>query len=1512
MAALSFDSVIEDKDLLATLKRDAKAMSAFTEGAVADFQKVDDQVKKTAKGMELITEKTRGKKILDLSAQERSLLGFNQKLERTQREMGVTFTRASRDTLGFSSSFNASIDSAARSYQRFAGTAATETANISSSFKQLAGAAIGLSAAGALAQLPGQIVKVRGEFQNLEIAFTTMLGNKAKADKLMSEVVQLAATTPFGLKDAAAATKQLLAYGSASTEVIKELRMLGDVAAGVGAPIQDLTYLYGTLRAQGRAYAVDIRQFAGRGIPIYEELARVLGVATKEVRDLVEQGRVGFKDVQQAFQNMAGEGGKFFNLMDAQSKSLAGLSSQLSDAVNIMFNDMGRAQEGFLATTLRGAIGLVQNYERIIDALKVTVAMWGAYKAAVLLAAAATRANLIITEAMAVQQSLAAASGITLSAAQARAAATTVLLQRAQMSLNATMLANPYILAATALAGLIAYFAVYQRDISAVDAAQQRVANSAKAIGGEVAAEQAKVNTLVAEIKGLNNNRDKQAEKIRELIALNPSLLSGITAENIATKQGTVAIEQYIQAKARQLEIQQLEKEAIESQQRQGDLKKNGADLGFFDYIAAGLLTQYTQDTKKAFELKDDLTNKEIEKEKKIQEAIYGKIEAIAAVDAEVKKSGLSEDAAAKKTEQYYTDQIEALQKERAAKAENHAQYKKYTKDIEDLERKRAAITGKLSKEEKAAAKEMEKRGPMGSVAYWEYVKNAAEELLNKTPADNTKLVTARKQALVSAEAELEEARRKIATRSFEEEVEYKKKQYELYNAWVLRYGKESADAQFADLKTQGDGYAKYLQAEIDKLKSIADFTPLKDKDAERLSFLTGELDRHTGKESAMDLFKKSVDDAKTSSESLTETLIRLRTIQNNLGTPVNTDDYEKAKLVAEEIAKAERERARNLTAYVQSIEGSAAKELEITTHYNDLRAAVEAEYNAGRIKDRKKTLEQIDKSERDEITETKLRAVEGTKAFRDLNIQTALTGEAALKDRVDKERSALHELEIANLQYTDRYKEQVERVKAATKDLADYNKAKFQDLADSISSLGEAVSSLGGDSGSIVSMLGNLAAGVGKVNTALDKNKEATKSGETNYQGYIQAAQTAVQLVGMVIQASKERKRAEAEYYNAIMQFESEYALALNKRIRLQAVDDENMFVMDYQGRIDAGVKAYQDAQKRYLDAVERVASEGKAKSDQKNKVDWGKVGSGAASGAAAGAAFGPWGAAIGGVIGAAVGFFGGKKKKDVYTSIGDQFNGIIEVGSDGFKHLNKEMAQAALNSGLLDDKTKALVSTALAYADAMEEANDQIEGVLQDLVGSIGDDLKGALVDAFSAGEDSALAFKKVVANVIQGMITDLLYAQIFKSLFDDLEKDLKESASIGGDGVFTDDIIRFMQASGPAVEQFNEALAAAQAEAEKYGLDIYGNGKKPEAPKSMTGEVATISQQSANELNGSFNAMRITQAQMLVVTTNQLFELQRIATNTASIPELVQLSLQQLIYLRNLDQPLSRYAG
>lgn len=298
-----------------------------------------------------------------------------------------------------------------------------------------------------------ELINVRGQFQQLEIAFTTMLKSKEKADKLMAELVDIAAKTPFDLQGVASSAKQMLAYGSSAENVGDELVMLGNVAAGVGSQLSEIAYLYGTLRTQGRAYAVDIRQFAGRGIPIYEELAKVLGVTKDEVSGLVTEGKVGFKEVEQAFKNMTSASGIYYNLMEEQSKSLTGQLSNLGDAWDTMLNEIGKDTQGIASSGISAVKGLIENYETVGKVLIGLIATYGTYRTALMLVTVATSKHTMAEIAL----------------TNARVAA-----RKAQMLLNAAMLTNPYVAVATMVAGLVATMWALHDGTTEAEKAQER------------------------------------------------------------------------------------------------------------------------------------------------------------------------------------------------------------------------------------------------------------------------------------------------------------------------------------------------------------------------------------------------------------------------------------------------------------------------------------------------------------------------------------------------------------------------------------------------------------------------------------------------------------------------------------------------------------------------------------------------------------------------------------------------------------------------------------------------------------------------------------------------------------------------------------------------------------------------------------------------------------------------------------------------------------------------------
>lgn len=393
-----------------------------------------------------------------------------------------------------------------------------EGGSIDNLFGRLTKAAAAFSAGLSVKEIGQSIIKVRGEFQQLEVAFTTMLGSKEAADRLMSQMVETAATTPFDLQSVANGARQLIAYGTAADDVNETLVRLGNIAAGLSIPLNDLVYLYGTTMTQGRLYTEDLNQFTGRGIPMIRELSEVLGVAEDEVKGLVTEGRVGFPEVQKVIQNLTNEGGMFFNLMSEQSKTITGQISNIGDSFSQMFNEIGKQNEGIINEALSGISYLVENYESVGKAIVEMAASYGAYKAILITITGLQKAYSVVLQQSIVEKNLAAAAGITLSNAEALAASRTKLLQTAQAALNKTMLANPYVLAAAAVTALgygIYKLVTYQTEF---EKGQDRLNNALNESSKASLSEQRELARLKGELSSLTKGTNEYNEVKNKIV----------------------------------------------------------------------------------------------------------------------------------------------------------------------------------------------------------------------------------------------------------------------------------------------------------------------------------------------------------------------------------------------------------------------------------------------------------------------------------------------------------------------------------------------------------------------------------------------------------------------------------------------------------------------------------------------------------------------------------------------------------------------------------------------------------------------------------------------------------------------------------------------------------------------------------------------------------------------------------------------------------------------------------
>ena len=370
---------------------------------------------------------------------------------------------------------------------------------IEQAFSKVQSAAAAAAGAFSAKELVRNVLEVRGQFQQLEVAFTTMLGSADKANDLMSQLVRTAATTPFDLKSVSEGAKQLLAYGTQADEVNGTLIRLGDIAAGLSIPLNDLVYLYGTTMTQGRMFTQDLRQFQGRGIPIADELAKIFGVTKDKVGELVTAGKVGAAEVQQAIENMTNAGSRFGGLMEAQSHTITGQISNIEDAIDSMFNDIGKANEGVINDALGGVSYLVEHWKEIGQIVLNVAAAYGIAKAAVVAWSTYQKIHNLLMEKAAVQMALAKAEGIAMSEAEAMASVATMGFKNALNALKVAIASNP--VGALAVA-LTAVFTAMQL----LDDETTELATASNKYGESAARSIQKVKTLSDEVKGLSNS----------------------------------------------------------------------------------------------------------------------------------------------------------------------------------------------------------------------------------------------------------------------------------------------------------------------------------------------------------------------------------------------------------------------------------------------------------------------------------------------------------------------------------------------------------------------------------------------------------------------------------------------------------------------------------------------------------------------------------------------------------------------------------------------------------------------------------------------------------------------------------------------------------------------------------------------------------------------------------------------------------------------------------------------
>lgn len=309
----------------------------------------------------------------------------------------------------------------------------SETEKMDASLKKIAAGIGAYFSIQQLTQFESKVISIRSEMESLQTSFKTLAGEQIGGE-LFEQIKEYELRTPMIMQDLASGAQTMLAFNIPAQDVMLHLKAIGDISMGDNEKFKSLTLAFSQMSATGKLMGQDLLQMINAGFNPLQVISEQTGKSIGQLKEEMEKGAISTKMVQDAFHAAASEGGQFNGMLEAQSKTLKGAISNLEGAWQYMLNDIGEAQEGLIVGSIDMAQKIIANYQQVGQIIMGLITTYGIYKAAVVTAIAAEKLHIE-----------------TLTIAKVRIA----VVEKVQAAINATMLANPYVTAATALGVLV-------------------------------------------------------------------------------------------------------------------------------------------------------------------------------------------------------------------------------------------------------------------------------------------------------------------------------------------------------------------------------------------------------------------------------------------------------------------------------------------------------------------------------------------------------------------------------------------------------------------------------------------------------------------------------------------------------------------------------------------------------------------------------------------------------------------------------------------------------------------------------------------------------------------------------------------------------------------------------------------------------------------------------------------------------------------------------------------------
>lgn len=216
-----------------------------------------------------------------------------------------------------------------------------------------------------------KLIEVRAQFELQQTALRAILQDKQKADEVFQQVQQMALQSPFSIMQMTTFTKQLAAYRIEADKLVGTTKMLADVSAGLGVDMGRLILAYGQVKAANYLRATEVRQFTEAGLNIAGELATYFSeiegrmISVGDVMEMITKRMVRFEDVEEVFKRVTSAGGLFYDMQRKQSETLWGQMQRIKDAMSIMFNEIGKSNQGTIAWFLTAIRTLISHWRML-------------------------------------------------------------------------------------------------------------------------------------------------------------------------------------------------------------------------------------------------------------------------------------------------------------------------------------------------------------------------------------------------------------------------------------------------------------------------------------------------------------------------------------------------------------------------------------------------------------------------------------------------------------------------------------------------------------------------------------------------------------------------------------------------------------------------------------------------------------------------------------------------------------------------------------------------------------------------------------------------------------------------------------------------------------------------------------------------------------------------------------------------------------------------------------------